>query len=107
MEGGAHVVMEAVCSGTPVLASAHRWQRRHAGRDYAGYLQLRRRQGLAAAALSSAGPASRAGSTAVCWRRLAASAGRARAVHRLPNAPPCGNWSPAARHRSTIRLMQG
>ncbi len=37
MEGGAHVVMEAVCSGTPVLASRVAGNVGMLGADYAGY----------------------------------------------------------------------
>lgn len=37
MEGGAHVVMEAVCSGTPVLASRVPGNVGMLGADYAGY----------------------------------------------------------------------
>jgi putative glycosyltransferase (TIGR04348 family) len=37
MEGGAHVVMEAVCSGTPVLASRIDGNVGMLGADYAGY----------------------------------------------------------------------
>ena len=37
MEGGAHVVMEAVCSGTPVLASRVDGNVGMLGSDYAGY----------------------------------------------------------------------
>jgi glycosyltransferase involved in cell wall biosynthesis len=37
MEGGAHVVMEAVCSGTPVLASRIAGNVGMLGADYGGY----------------------------------------------------------------------
>jgi glycosyltransferase involved in cell wall biosynthesis len=37
MEGGAHVVMEAVCSGTPVIASHIAGNVGMLGRDYGGY----------------------------------------------------------------------
>ena len=37
MEGGAHVLMEAVCSGTPVLASRIPGNVGMLGADYAGY----------------------------------------------------------------------
>ena len=39
MEGGAHVVMEAVCSGTPVLASRIPGNVGMLGADYAGYFE--------------------------------------------------------------------
>lgn len=39
MEGGAHVVMEAVCSGTPVLASRISGNVGMLGRDYVGYFE--------------------------------------------------------------------
>jgi glycosyltransferase involved in cell wall biosynthesis len=39
MEGGAHVVMEAVCSGTPVLASRIDGNVGMLGADYAGYFE--------------------------------------------------------------------
>lgn len=48
MEGGAHVVMEAVCSGTPVLASRIPGNVGMLGRDYAGYFDLDDSAGLAA-----------------------------------------------------------
>ncbi|MEF8732895.1 MAG: selenoneine biosynthesis selenosugar synthase SenB [Candidatus Accumulibacter meliphilus] len=48
MEGGAHVVMEAVCSGTPVIASAIAGNIGMLGRDYAGYYHCGDAQGLAA-----------------------------------------------------------
>ncbi len=48
MEGGAHVVMEAVCSGTPVIASAIAGNIGMLGRDYAGYYNCGDAQGLAA-----------------------------------------------------------
>ncbi len=47
MEGGAHVVMEAVCSGTPVLASKIAGNIGMLGRDYAGYFAHGDAQGLA------------------------------------------------------------
>jgi glycosyltransferase involved in cell wall biosynthesis len=40
MEGGAHVVMEAVCSGTPVLASHIPGNVGMLGADYAGYFPV-------------------------------------------------------------------
>ena len=47
MEGGAHVVMEAVQSGTPVLASRIDGNVGMLGRDYAGYFDHGDAQGLA------------------------------------------------------------
>ena len=47
MEGGAHVVMEAVCSGTPVLASRVDGNVGMLGDDYAGYFDWGDAQGLA------------------------------------------------------------
>jgi putative glycosyltransferase (TIGR04348 family) len=47
MEGGAHVVMEAVCSGTPVLASRIAGNVGMLGPSYAGYFELGDAQGLA------------------------------------------------------------
>jgi putative glycosyltransferase (TIGR04348 family) len=47
MEGGAHVVMEAVCSGTPVLASKVDGNVGMLGDDYAGYFAWGDAQGLA------------------------------------------------------------
>ncbi len=46
MEGGAHVVMEAVCSGTPVLASRIEGNVGMLGGDYAGYFDWGDAQGL-------------------------------------------------------------
>jgi putative glycosyltransferase (TIGR04348 family) len=47
MEGGAHVVMEAVCSGTPVLASRIDGNVGMLGQDYAGYFEVGRGDQLA------------------------------------------------------------
>ena len=67
MEGGAHVIMEAACSGTPVVASRIPGNVGMLGADYEGYfphgdaaglvkLLLRCRQGQAAPADSPTGP---------------------------------------------------
>ncbi len=48
MEGGAHVVMEAVCSGTPVLASKIDGNVGMLGADYPGYFELGNAQALSA-----------------------------------------------------------
>jgi putative glycosyltransferase (TIGR04348 family) len=48
MEGGAHVVMEAVCAGTPVLASRIPGNVGMLGNDYAGYFAPGDAAGLAA-----------------------------------------------------------
>ena len=47
MEGGAHVIMEAVCSGTPVLASRIAGNVGMLGEDYPGYFAHGDAQGLA------------------------------------------------------------
>jgi glycosyltransferase involved in cell wall biosynthesis len=47
MEGGAHVVMEAVLSGTPVLASRIPGNIGMLGEDYAGYFAPGNAQALA------------------------------------------------------------
>lgn len=47
MEGGAHVVMEAIASGTPVLASKIAGNLGMLGPDYAGYFEHGDAQGLA------------------------------------------------------------
>jgi putative glycosyltransferase (TIGR04348 family) len=47
MEGGAHVVLEAVCSGTPVIASKIDGNVGMLGTDYAGYFTFDDAQGLA------------------------------------------------------------
>lgn len=47
MEGGAHVVMEAICSGTPVLASKIDGNVGMLGVNYPGYFELGNAQGLA------------------------------------------------------------
>jgi putative glycosyltransferase (TIGR04348 family) len=47
LEGGAHVVMEAVCSGTPVLASRVDGNVGMLGEDYAGYFDWGDAKGLA------------------------------------------------------------
>jgi glycosyltransferase involved in cell wall biosynthesis len=39
MEGGAHVLMEAICSGTPVMASRIDGNVGLLGKDYAGYFE--------------------------------------------------------------------
>ncbi len=51
MEGGAHVVMEAVCSGTPVLASRIAGNVGMLGAGYAGYFEPGDAAGLADALL--------------------------------------------------------
>lgn len=48
MEGGAHVIMEAVCSGTPVLASRVSGNVGMLGSDYEGYFEHGDAAGLAA-----------------------------------------------------------
>ncbi len=48
MEGGAHVIMEAVCSGTPVIASHIAGNVGMLGEDYAGYFPVGDAQALAA-----------------------------------------------------------
>lgn len=47
MEGGAHVILEAVCSGTPVLASRIPGNVGMLGADYAGYFEHGDADGLA------------------------------------------------------------
>ncbi|MBC7954926.1 MAG: TIGR04348 family glycosyltransferase [Cytophagales bacterium] len=47
IEGGAHVVMEAVCSGTPVLATRISGNVGMLGADYAGYFEAGDAEGLA------------------------------------------------------------
>ena len=47
MEGGAHVIMEAACSGTPVLASRIDGNVGMLGENYAGYFELGDAAGLA------------------------------------------------------------
>jgi hypothetical protein len=47
MEGGAHVIMEAVCSGTPVLASRVPGNIGMLGADYEGYFAHGDARGLA------------------------------------------------------------
>lgn len=47
MEGGAHVIMEAVCSGTPVLASRMAGNLGMLGSDYEGYFEVGDAAGLA------------------------------------------------------------
>lgn len=47
VEGGAHVIMEAVCSGTPVLASRIAGNVGMLGADYAGYFEHGNAQALA------------------------------------------------------------
>ena len=46
MEGGAHVIMEAVCSGTPVLASRMAGNLGMLGADYGGYFEVGDAAGL-------------------------------------------------------------
>jgi putative glycosyltransferase (TIGR04348 family) len=48
MEGGAHVIMEAVCSGTPVIASRIDGNVGMLGEDYSGYFDVGRGDQLAA-----------------------------------------------------------
>jgi putative glycosyltransferase (TIGR04348 family) len=51
VEGGAHVIMEALCSATPVIASRVAGNVGMLGRDYAGYFEVGDAQGLAQALL--------------------------------------------------------
>ena len=51
VEGGAHVIMEAVCSGTPVLASRIAGNVGMLGRDYPGYFEFDDVESLAALVL--------------------------------------------------------
>ena len=48
MEGGAHVIMEAICSGTPVLASRIAGNEGMLGADYDGYIEFEEAKTLAA-----------------------------------------------------------
>lgn len=57
MEGGAHVIMEAVCSGTPVLASRMDGNVGMLGRDYSGYFAVGDARGLADALRECRSPA--------------------------------------------------
>jgi glycosyltransferase involved in cell wall biosynthesis len=52
MEGGAHVLMEAICSGTPVLASRIDGNMGLLGEDYAGVFEPGDAPGLAALLLA-------------------------------------------------------
>jgi glycosyltransferase involved in cell wall biosynthesis len=54
MEGGAHVILEAVQSGTPVLASRISGNVGMLGADYAGYFDVGDAAGLAALVKRSA-----------------------------------------------------
>ena len=56
MEGGAHVLMEAICSGTPVLASRIDGNTGLLGEDYAGVFEPGDAQGLAARLLACREP---------------------------------------------------
>jgi glycosyltransferase involved in cell wall biosynthesis len=56
MEGGAHVLMEAVCSGTPVLASRIDGNVGLLGEDYAGYFEAGDARGLAAVLMACRDP---------------------------------------------------
>lgn len=47
VEGGAHVIMEALCSATPVIASRVAGNVGMLGRDYAGYFEVGDAHGLA------------------------------------------------------------
>jgi putative glycosyltransferase (TIGR04348 family) len=57
MEGGAHVIMEAVCSGTPVIASRVPGNVGMLGAAYAGYFEHGDAAGLAALLRRCADPA--------------------------------------------------
>lgn len=85
MEGGAHVVMEAICSGTPVLASRIDGNVGLLGEDYAGYFEPGDASALAQAllALRTDAPALAQLKAQCAWRAplFAPSAERA-ALHR-------------------------
>jgi putative glycosyltransferase (TIGR04348 family) len=72
MEGGAHVIMEAVCSGTPVLASRVPGNVGMLGAGYAGYFEHDDAAGLAGLLRRCAGPAEKPGHSepAVYLRQL-------------------------------------
>jgi len=56
MEGGAHVLMEAICSGTPVLASRIDGNMGLLGEDYSGIFEAGDAQGLANLLLACRNP---------------------------------------------------
>ena len=92
MEGGAHAVMEAVCSGTPVLASKIAGNVGMLGLDYAGYFDHGDAQGLADLLL-----------------RLRAEQAGARSFYRLLQAQ-CAQraplFAPAAEKAALVKLVQ-
>ena len=61
LEGGAHVLMEAMCSGTPVLASRIDGNLGLLGNDYAGIFEAGDAQGLADLLLACKDPQKRPG----------------------------------------------
>ena len=65
IEGGAHVIMEAVASGTPVLASAVDGNIGMLGTDYAGYFPWNDAEALAALLLRCRGTGATPGETLV------------------------------------------
>jgi putative glycosyltransferase (TIGR04348 family) len=70
MEGGAHVIAEALRSGTPVLASRIEGNVGMLGGDYGGYFEFNDAQGLAGlVARAHDDPAMLAGLAAQCQRR--------------------------------------
>ncbi len=72
MEGGAHVVIEAITSGTPVLASRIDGNLGLLGEDYAGYFDWGDAQGLSALLRQCRdSPAMLGGLTAACKQRAA------------------------------------
>ena len=94
MEGGAHVVMEAVRSGTPVLASRVAGNVGMLGADYAGYFEHGDAAALAAllerCREGQAGPAH--APRRPCWRACAHNVRCARRCSPpRPSAPPCSS----------------
>jgi putative glycosyltransferase (TIGR04348 family) len=76
MEGGAHVVMEAIASGTPVLASHIEGNIGMLGTDYAGYFPWNNESALAALLVACRASQSRAGGTYRLLEQLAAQCTR-------------------------------
>lgn len=76
MEGGAHVVMEAVASGTPVLASHIEGNLGMLGADYAGYFPWSNESALAALLVACRASQSRRDGTYCLLEQLAAQCTR-------------------------------
>lgn len=93
MEGGAHVIMEAALSGTPVLASQMDGNVGMLGPDYGGYFPV-------------GDPAALVARLRECRREIATGGGRLAALHAQCSAR-APRFEPAAEQAALLKVLQG